>query len=91
MKSVLLYLHLSLSISFPEHRCDKATFKLNTFTLPYPELKLKGKTICKSSFGTPQSILRIKPLMYADRLLSKATTATPSNMTMPNDLLHVFD
>ena len=29
------------------------------------------------SFGSPRSILRIKPRMYADGLLPEATTTTP--------------
>ena len=30
-----------------------------------------------SAFGSPRSILRIKPRMYADGLLPEATTTTP--------------
>ena len=47
-------------------------------------------------FGKPQSILQIKPRMYADGLLSEATATIPimsvnNNSATPNNLQHVFD
>ena len=40
--------------------------------------QLLPRTMGRCPFGSPRSILRIKPWMYADGLLPEATTTTPT-------------